>query len=109
MSKQTRVNPVNEIIQRFFPGKMPISSKTEAKRRLKLVIAHDRADLSPEILESLRKEIIAVVARYVEVDLEEMEFSLENDQRMTSLIANLPIKRVKAASIEPETNTTKTE
>lgn len=109
MSKPTRVNPVSEIIEKFFPGRMPISSRTEAKRRLKLVIAHDRADLSPEILESLRQEIIAVVARYVEVDLEEMEFSLENDQRMTSLIANLPIRRVKAQPRESESDTTKTE
>lgn len=109
MSKPTRVNPVSEIIEKFFPGRMPISSKTEAKRRLKLVIAHDRADLSPEVLESLRKEIIAVVARYVEVDLDEMEFSLENDQRMTSLIANLPIKRVKTLSRESESDTTTTE
>ncbi len=97
---------VNEIIEKIFPVKMPTSSRTEAKRRLKLVIAHDRADLTPELLESMRQEIIAVVARYVEVDLEEMEFSLENDQRMTSLIANLPIKRVKNTPIKTETEKT---
>ncbi|TVQ46120.1 MAG: cell division topological specificity factor MinE [Gloeocapsa sp. DLM2.Bin57] len=100
---------VNEIIEKFFPVKMPTSSRTEAKRRLKLVIAHDRADLTPELLESMRQEIIAVVARYVELDLEEMEFSLENDQRMTSLIANLPIKRVKTVQTEPESDSTEAE
>lgn len=100
---------VNEIIEKFFPVKMPTSSRTEAKRRLKLVIAHDRADLTPELLESMRQEIIAVVARYVELDLEEMEFSLENDQRMTSLIANLPIKRVKTRQTEPDPNPTEAE
>ncbi|ELR97105.1 cell division topological specificity factor MinE [Gloeocapsa sp. PCC 73106] len=89
------MNVITEVIDKFFPGKMPVNSRSEAKRRLKLVIAHDRADLNPEIIESLRQEIIAVVARYVEIDLEEMEFSLENDQRMTYLTANLPIRRVK--------------
>lgn len=89
------MNVITDIIEKIFPGKMPVNSREQAKRRLKLVIAHDRADLSSEMIESLRQEIIAVVARYVEIDLEEMEFSLENDQRMTFLTANLPIKRVK--------------
>lgn len=70
-------------------------SGDEAKRRLKLVIAHDRIGLSSEKVEAMRQEILAVVAKYVEIDPEDMEFDLSSSDRMTALVANLPIRRIK--------------
>ena len=70
-----------------------VSSASTARERLQLVLAHDRCDLSPELLDQMRKEILDVVAKYVEIDLEEGAVSLETEDRMTALVANLPIKR----------------
>ena len=82
-------------LDKMFPWKSQNKSGDNAKHRLKFILAHDRAGLNPEMLEAMRKEILAVVNRYVDIDPEEMEFSLESDQRMTALIANLPIRRIK--------------
>ncbi len=75
-------------------GRQQASAST-ARERLQLVLAHDRSDLSPELLDQMRKEIFEVVAKYVEVDIEEGAVSLETEDRMTALVANLPIKRTK--------------
>ena len=79
----------------LFPWNNNANSRNHAKSRLKLIIAHDRASINPDMMEAMREEILDVVARYVEVNREEMQFSLSNDQRMTSLTANLPIRQIK--------------
>tara|TARA_B100000700_G_C14738627_1_gene711861 strand:+ start:431 stop:724 length:294 start_codon:yes stop_codon:yes gene_type:complete len=78
---------INKLLRR-----QAASAKT-ARERLQLVLAHDRCDLSPEVLDQMRREILEVVAKYVEIDLEEGAVSLETEDRMTALVANLPIKR----------------
>ena len=69
------------------------NSASTAKERLQLVLAHDRSDLNPELLEQMRREILEVVARYVEIDMTEGDVSLETEDRVTALVANLPIRR----------------
>ncbi len=80
-------------------GRQPASA-AKARERLQLVLAHDRTDLSPDLLEQMREEILEVVAKYVEIDIEGGEVSLETEDRMTALVANLPIKRTLSGEIK---------
>ena len=87
-----------DFLEMLFPRQNDANSRQKAKERLQVVLAHDRATVTPDTINSMRKEILDVVARYVEIDKEEMEFGLENSQRATSLIANFPIRQIKRNS-----------
>jgi cell division topological specificity factor len=92
---------LSELLEQLFVWNRTPSSRAEAKQRLKLVIAQDRTGLNPATLEAMRQEILEVVARYVEIDPSKSDVSIESNERMTALIANLPIERVKVEKDSP--------
>lgn len=77
------------------------TSKDVAKERLKLVLIHDRVNVSPQFLEMVKGEIIKVISSYMEIDESALEIQMtrtrieEGDRVVPALIANIPIKNVK--------------
>ena len=71
------------------------TSKEIAKDRLKVVLIHDRANISPEVMQALKNDIIEVSSHYMDINKNEMEISLENDDNSVALLANIPVNRIK--------------
>jgi len=67
-------------------------SADQAKERLKLVLIHDRTDLTPEALANLQDELLQVISRYVEIDPETVHISMTQDGREQRLVADIPVK-----------------
>jgi cell division topological specificity factor len=86
-----------ELLERLF-GRDQITSRTKVKQRLKFILAHDRAAISPQIFEQMRREIMQVVSKYVELEEENIEINLESDRDFTAVIANLPIRAIRLIS-----------
>lgn len=66
-------------------------SADTAKERLQLVLAHDRSDISPETLELLKDEIVNVISKHVEIDLEQVEVTVSRSGTIHRLVANIPV------------------
>jgi len=84
---------VLDFIMKLFRGSD--NSKDQAKERLRLVLVHDRASLSPGLLESLRGDLIEVLSKYMEIDEPGLEVDFDRSEDAVALVANIPVKRVK--------------
>ena len=67
------------------------SSGNVAKDRLKLVLVSDRANCSSEMMEMMKRDIIEVISRYMDIDAE----SDSNNGMVPALVANIPIRDMK--------------
>ncbi|WP_313756313.1 cell division topological specificity factor MinE [Tissierella sp.] len=82
-------------------GKKEEKSKNVAKERLKLVLVHDRADLSPKFLDMIKGDIIRVISQYADIDEEGLDIKLTRMKKdmdsstISALVANIPIVKVK--------------
>lgn len=77
----------------LFRGKRERSSDI-ARERLLTVLVHDRVKLTPEMLEQLKAELSAVIARYVPaVDPSEIEVTLLRGESSDHLKADIPLRR----------------
>ncbi len=72
-----------------------VKSGKVAKKRLQMVLIQDRANVSPEVMELIRDEIIQVISKYMVIDKTDMELSLENDDDSVALVANIPVHNMK--------------
>jgi cell division topological specificity factor len=59
------------------------------------VLIHDRTDISPEMMENLRKDLIGVISNYLDIEEDKIELDLSKEERSVALVANIPVKNVK--------------
>jgi len=71
------------------------NSKDDACNRLKLVLMHDRSQLSPGQMQQMRDELVEVISKYVEIDRDALDLCLEAESNTIALVANIPILRHK--------------
>jgi cell division topological specificity factor len=69
-------------------------SANSAKERLQLVLIHDRTDLTPSELESLKDDLIATISRHIEIDPAAVTINVAHDGRSQRLVADIPLKSV---------------
>jgi cell division topological specificity factor MinE len=62
-----------------FGGKS--NSKNVAKERLQLLLVHDRADVSPKLLELMKEEIMNVISNYVEIDEDGLNVEITKEKK----------------------------
>jgi cell division topological specificity factor len=77
------------ILERLRKGRKP--SGKVAKERLRLVLAHDRAHISPGLLDTLKDEIISVISRHIDIDANGVQVTISQSARESRLVADIPL------------------
>jgi cell division topological specificity factor len=77
-------------IRKLISRREPSSSEV-AKRRLQLVLVHDRANISPGLLRVIKDEIISVISRHIDIDRSGVEVNFSQQGREARLVADIPI------------------
>ncbi len=70
-------------------------SGATAKERLRLVLLSDHLSLAPDVVESLKRDLLEVISRYVEIDPRLADVSFEQRETEVAMLANIPITGVR--------------
>ena len=76
-------------------GKDSKSAKDIARERLRLVLVHDRASVTPQFMEVLKDDMIKVISKYMDINEREREVNFTKDESSVALVANIPVNRMK--------------
>ena len=72
-------------------------SATAAKERLQILVAHDRAGRErADYIPLLHKDLIAVIARYVEIDEDKISVEVADDNGYSMLAVNIELPRARS-------------
>ena len=82
------------LFDRLFGHQEP-TSREIAKNRLRLVLVQDRVNMSPQLLQTLKDELIAVISKHVEIDVDGMEVTFTQSKRQSRLTADIPIVKAR--------------
>ena len=71
------------------------NAKDVACNRLRVVLMQDRTNLTPELLQRMRKELIELLSKYVEMDKDALELNLDQEGDQMALMLSIPVIRAK--------------
>jgi len=64
-----------------------------AKERLQIALVADRVKISPELLQTVKEEIINVISKHFDIDRDAMEVTL--GEQHDRLYCDIPMRRVR--------------
>lgn len=71
------------------------SAKNVACNRLRVVLMQDRTNLTPELLQRMRKELVELLSKYVEMDKDALELNFDQEGDQMALMLSIPVIRAK--------------
>ena len=85
-------------VLRFFqrrsltPAPEPTSSAAAARDRLKILVSHERTAIAQSrLVEVLREEILAVIAKHVEIERDKVQVKMEGSEGVSTLAIDIEI------------------
>lgn len=74
------------------------NAKEVACNRLRVVLMQDRTNLTPELQERMRIELVDLLSKYVEMDRDALELSFEPVDGQMALMLSIPVLRAREES-----------
>jgi cell division topological specificity factor len=66
-------------------------SGATAKERLRLVLLSDHLSLAPDVMEAMKRDLLEVLSRYVEIDMAHADVTFEQREAEVAMLASVPI------------------
>jgi len=70
-------------------------TKEVCKSRLKLILAYDRTEISPEVLDALKEDMFLTISKYFDIKEDDVIMNISKTEDTVALMANIPIMGMK--------------